>query len=125
MRLGRDDIITMIYTLIVRSNHLTNNYSAFNLAQALLAQQHTINNIYFMFDGAYIANDLIDMPNDEFDLAAAWSKLSQQHQIQLNVCAASGLRRGITLQNLAPGFKNGSIGELVASCDVADRVVSL
>jgi tRNA 2-thiouridine synthesizing protein D len=115
----------MIYTLIVRYNHLTNNYSAFNFAQALLGQQHSINNIYFMFDGAYIANGSIDMPSDEADLTTAWSQLAQKHNLKLSVCAASGLRRGITMQNMAPGFSNGSIGELVACCDLADQVVAL
>lgn len=115
----------MIYTLIIRSNHLTNNYSALNFAKALLEQQHIINNIYFLFDGVYLANKLIDMPNDEFNLQAEWSNLAKQYSLKLNVCAASGLRRGIDAQNMAKGFTHGSIGELVASCDVADRVVCL
>lgn len=78
-----------------------------------------------MFDGAYIANSLIDMPSDEYNLTNSWTDLATQHNIKLSVCAASGLRRGITTQNMANGFTRGSIGELVASCDVADRVISL
>lgn len=115
----------MIYTLIVRSNHLNSNYSALNFAQAILDQQHSINNIYFMFDGAYIANSLIDMPTDEYNLQAAWAQLANKHAIKMSVCAASALRRGITTQNMASGFTSGSIGELVDGCDVADRVISL
>lgn len=115
----------MIYTLIIRSNHLTSNYSALDFAKSLLRQQHVINNIYFLFDGAYLANSLINMPSDDFNLQVEWSKFALQHNIKLSVCAASGLRRGIEHQNMALGFSNGSIGELVESCDTADKVVSL
>jgi sulfur relay protein TusD/DsrE len=115
----------MIYTLIIRSNHLNNNYNALSFAQELLKLQHSINIIYFLFDGSYIANAFIDPPTDEYNFTAAWTQLAQQHNVKLSVCAASGLRRGIVAHNIAPGFNIGSIGELVASCDSADRVVTL
>lgn len=114
----------MIYTLIVNSNHLTTGRNALQLAQDLLAQKQQINCIYFLFDGAYVANKFIDMPTDEFDLTKAWSEFAKQNNVPLSVCAASGLRRGIIQNNLAEGFYLGSIGELVESCAAADNVVT-
>lgn len=114
----------MIYTLIISSNHLTNGRNALQLAQELLAQKAQINRIYFLFDGVYVANKFIDMPTDEFDLTSAWTAFAQQHKVPLSVCAASGYRRGIVDQNLAAGFSFGSIGELVESCTMADKVIS-
>ena len=115
----------MIYTLIVRSSHLKNNYNALQFARILLTQAHQINCIYFLFAGAYTANKFISMPSDEPNIAMQWSEFSQQHNLPLKVCDASAARRGINASNLLTGFKLGSIGELVESCDLADRVITL
>ncbi len=115
----------MQFTLIVRTNHLDNTHSALEFAKAVLEQQHNLNFIYFMLDGAYTANKNIDMPTDEPDLSQAWRQFAITHNVEICVCTASALRRGINQTNLATGFKLGSIGQLVAACDVADRVVSL
>lgn len=115
----------MIYTLIVTSNHLTNGQNALQVATDLLSQQHTIKQIYFVFDGAYVANRFIDMPTDEFDLTTAWREFAQQHKVPLNVCSASGLRRGISKESIAQGFMFGSIGEMLTSCNASDRVLTL
>lgn len=115
----------MIYTLIVTSNHLTNGRNALQVALDLLAQKHALKQIYFVFDGAYVANRFIDMPTDEFDLTKAWQEFAQQHKVPLNVCNASGLRRGISKDSIAPGFKFGSIGEMLTSCNTSDRVLTL
>lgn len=114
----------MIYTLIITSNHLTNGQHALSMAQNLLADGNQINKIYFLFDGAYVANKLIDMPSDEYDLTRAWSAFALEHKINLHVCQASALRRGITKEILSPGFISGSIGELVESCLAADKVLT-
>lgn len=115
----------MIYTLIVTSNHLTNGRNALQVATDLLAQQHTIKQIYFLFDGAYVANKFIDMPTDELDLTKAWYEFAQQHNVPLNVCNASGLRRGISKESIAQGFMFGSIGELLTNCNASDRILTL
>ncbi len=115
----------MKYVLIVRSNHLTNGFQALEMAQSLLAQSHTILCIYFLFDGVLVANKFIDMPTDEANLTAAWSAYAFENNINLLLCAASGMRRGVVAETLAPGFTLGSIGQLVDACDQADQVVSL
>jgi tRNA 2-thiouridine synthesizing protein D len=115
----------MKLVLIIRTNHLSNNHTALQFARAALAQQHTFNCIYFHLDSVLLANRYIDMPTDEFDLNQAWSNFANENNLQLTVCAAAGLRRGINEKCLADGFKMGSIGQLVESCDIADRVLSL
>jgi tRNA 2-thiouridine synthesizing protein D len=115
----------MLFTVIVRHDHLTNVNGSLALVQALINEQHSIKTIFFLFNGAYTANAFIDMPSDEPNISQLWSELAQAHQIRLVVCSASAARRGICVTNLAPGFNLGSIGELVESCDASDRVVSL
>jgi tRNA 2-thiouridine synthesizing protein D len=115
----------MLYTLVVQSSHLNNNSETMALALDLINQKHQISAIFFLFDAAYTANAFIDMPTDEPNISQQWSEFAHQHQIRLVVCSASAARRGICITNLAPGFNLGSIGELVESCDTADRVVSI
>ncbi|HSX20224.1 MAG TPA: DsrE family protein [Gammaproteobacteria bacterium] len=115
----------VIYTLIITSNHLTTGRNALHLAQDLIMQNAKINRVYFLFDGAFVANKYIDMPTDEFDLTAAWTDFAQKNKISLAVCKASGLRRGISDHSIAASFSFGSIGELVESCAAANEVLTL
>jgi sulfur relay protein TusD/DsrE len=113
----------MNYTLIVTTNHLTGGRNALNTAMDIIAHHDQINKIYFLFDGAYVANKFIDMPTDEFDLTKAWQDFAAKNNIVLNVCSASGLRRGISDKSIADGFTFGSLGELLESCNAADQVL--
>jgi len=115
----------MIFTLIIRTNHLNNSYTALKFANALIQKQQTINFIYFITDSVYMANKNIDMPSDEYNIAMQWSDFAAANNLDLTVCAASGLRRGIDESILWSRFKMGSIGQLVESCEQADRVISL
>lgn len=115
----------MIFTLIVTSDHLNNNFHALETAKAILTQQEQINCIYFLFNGAYTANKYIDMPSDEYAITQQWQNFAQEYNLPMLVCKASALRRGIDATNMATGFRFSSIGELVAACDLADRVIRL
>lgn len=114
----------MVFTLIVRSK-LATSHSALQFAEAIIHEQHKINGVYFLLDGAYLANLYIDLPTDEPNLNLRWREIAQINDFPLIVCAANGLRRGITTHNLINTFKIGSIGQLVESCEHADRVVTL
>ena len=53
-----------------------------------------------------------------------WAKLGQEHNIDLVVCVAAALRRGIKDENLAPGFRISGLGQLIESGIQADRYVT-
>ncbi|MEM0672673.1 sulfurtransferase complex subunit TusD [Dickeya oryzae] len=108
--------------------------SAFQFAQALLAQGHRLQSVFFYREGVLNANQLTAPANDEFDLVRAWQQLASSHEVELNVCVAAALRRGVTdatqsaqLQlsgaNLQPGFTLSGLGELSQSVLRCDRVV--
>ncbi|MCO7254579.1 sulfurtransferase complex subunit TusD [Dickeya oryzae] len=108
--------------------------SAFQFAQALLAQGHQLQSVFFYREGVLNANQLTAPANDEFDLVRAWQQLASSHKVELNVCVAAALRRGVTdatqsaqLQlsgaNLQPGFTLSGLGELSQSVLRCDRVV--
>ena len=51
------------------------------------------------------------------------SKLAEQHGIDLVVCVAAALRRGIKDEILAKGFRISGLGQLVETGIEADRLV--
>lgn len=108
--------------------------SAWQFAQALLAAGHRITSVFFYREGVLNANQLTSPANDEFDLVRAWVTLAQQHAVELNVCVAAALRRGVAdkqeasqLQllaaNLQPGFTLSGLGALAEAALSCDRLV--
>ncbi|ACT05203.1 sulfur relay protein TusD/DsrE [Dickeya chrysanthemi Ech1591] len=108
--------------------------SAFQFAQALVAQGYRLQSVFFYREGVLNANQFTAPANDEFDLVRAWQQLAQTHQVALNVCVAAALRRGVTDAqqaeqlhlpgaNLQPGFTLSGLGELSQSILRCDRVV--
>ncbi len=53
-----------------------------------------------------------------------WQKLAADHKVDLVVCVAAALRRGIKEENLAEGFRISGLGQLVESGIQADRLVT-
>ena len=52
-----------------------------------------------------------------------WSKLAEQYEVDLVVCVAAALRRGIKDELLAPGFRISGLGQLVEAGIQGDRLV--
>jgi tRNA 2-thiouridine synthesizing protein D len=53
-----------------------------------------------------------------------WSKLAEEHGVDLVVCVAAALRRGIKDENArSPGFRISGLGQLVESGIKSDRLV--
>ncbi|CAM3890026.1 sulfurtransferase complex subunit TusD [Serratia silvae] len=108
--------------------------SAWQFAQALLAAGHRITSVFFYREGVLNANQLISPASDEFDLVRAWVDLAQAHGVELNVCVAAALRRGVTDEqeaaqlalvtaNLQPGFTLSGLGSLAEAALSNDRLV--
>jgi tRNA 2-thiouridine synthesizing protein D len=92
--------------------------SAYQFAKAALAKGHEIQRVFFYHDGVYNANRLTEPPQDD-----RWSKLAEEHKIDLVVCVAAALRRGIKDELLAKGFRISGLGQLVDAGIKADRLV--
>jgi tRNA 2-thiouridine synthesizing protein D len=108
--------------------------SAWQFAQALLAAGHKISSVFFYREGVLNANQLTSPANDEFDLVRAWITLSRRYSIELNVCVAAALRRGVideqeTVQlglgaaNLQDGFILSGLGRLAEAALSCDRLI--
>jgi len=99
------------------------NDSAFLFARAALAKGHSVERVFFYHDGVYAANRLTEPPQDDRNVTNRWSTLAAEHKIDLVVCVAAALRRGIKDQILAPGFRISGLGQLIESGMKADRLV--
>ena len=80
--------------------------SAYLFCKAALAKGHEIHRVFFYHD-----------------VVARWSKLAADHGVDLVVCVAAALRRGIKDENLAAGFRISGLGQLVESGIQSDRMV--
>ncbi len=98
--------------------------SALAFAQAVLASEHELVRVFFYFDGVHNANRLAAPSSDERNLVRAWSRLGSEQGVDLVVCIAAGLRRGVREANLAPGFRISGLGQLVEAGILADRLVT-
>ena len=69
--------------------------------------------MFFYHDGVNNATRLTEPPQDDRHIVNRWSKLAAEHKVDLVVCVAAALRRGIKDESLAPGFRISGLGQLV------------
>jgi tRNA 2-thiouridine synthesizing protein D len=126
----------MIFSLSIYSSASAQSQdSAYQFASALLSQGHQLYRVFFYHDGAYQGSALPCPPQDETDHTARWQTLAEAHAIDLVICIAAGLRRGILDQrealryekehyNLADGFTLSGLGQLVEAAVLSDRLIT-
>jgi len=97
--------------------------SAYRFAVAAIAKGHEIYRVFFYKDGVNNANKLSEPQTDDRNLVSLWSELSQENDIDLVVCVAAALRRGIKEDIVKDGFRISGLGQLVEAGIQADRLV--
>jgi tRNA 2-thiouridine synthesizing protein D len=98
--------------------------SAYLFARAAIEKGHEVSRVFFYHDGVNNSTRLTEPPQDDRHIVNRWAKLSQEHNIDLVVCVAAALRRGIKDENLAPGFRISGLGQLIESGIQSDRYVT-
>jgi tRNA 2-thiouridine synthesizing protein D len=116
----------MKFALMVSEGPYTHQASdsAWQFARAALEKGHGIQRVFFYHDGVNNATKLTEPPQDDRHIVNRWSALAAEHKVDLVVCVAAALRRGITDEVLAPGFRISGLGQLVDSGIKADRLVT-
>jgi len=108
--------------------------SALQFAHALIEAGHELVSVFFYREGVYNANRFTSPASDEFDLVRAWQALHEKQGVELQICVAAALRRGVTDaseaerpglsgSNLQPGFSMSGLGALAKAALTCDRVV--
>ena len=126
----------MIFSLnIISSPSSQSSHSAYKFAKTLLEEGHSLYRVFFYHDGAYHGSKLTNPPQDELDIAEEWQELQKQYSVDIVVCIAAGLKRGILDtseanrytkegDNLRSGFELSGLGQLVDAAAVSDRLVT-
>jgi tRNA 2-thiouridine synthesizing protein D len=97
--------------------------SAYRFTAAALAKGHEIYRVFFYNDGVYNGNKLAEPQSDDRNIVTLWSTLAAENDIDLVVCVAAALRRGIKDEVLQEGFRISGLGQMVEAGIQADRLV--
>ena len=97
--------------------------SAYLFCRAAIESGHQIERVFFYNDGVNNATKLTEPPQDDRNVVARWTKLAEEHGVDLVVCVAAALPRGNVEQKLATGFRISGLGQLVESAIQSDRLV--
>ncbi|HTN95170.1 MAG TPA: sulfurtransferase complex subunit TusD [Gallionella sp.] len=97
--------------------------SAYLFCKAAIAKGHEVWRVFFYHDGVNNASKLTEPPQDDRNIVNRWGKFAEEHNVDLVVCVAAALRRGIKEENLAKGFRISGLGQLVEAGIQTDRTV--
>ncbi|MAY43535.1 MULTISPECIES: sulfurtransferase complex subunit TusD [unclassified Neptuniibacter] len=127
----------MKFSLVVHASPFSEQASstAYRYAKCLLSQGHEIYRVFYYGDGVMVANSQIAPPQDEANLPKLWTELANEHSLDLVVCIAAAVKRGVLDQNeakryekdaanLADGFELSGLGQLAEAIAISDRVVT-
>ena len=127
----------MIISLLITSSPASSQsaQTALSFCRAALAGGHQIYRIFFYEDGVQVGTSLTVTPQDERNLNQDWAELINEYKLDVVVCVASALKRGVlnnteaaryekSAVNLADGFEISGLGQWVDACLNSDRVVS-
>ena len=116
----------MKISLLINEGPFTHQASdtAYRFAVAALEKGHEIYRVFFYNDGVNNCNKLSEPQTDDRNLVALWSQLAEDHGVDLVVCVAAALRRGVKDEIVADGFRISGLGQLVEAGIQADRMVT-
>jgi tRNA 2-thiouridine synthesizing protein D len=97
--------------------------SAYHFTKAAIEKGHDVMRVFFYYDGVNNANKLSEPQSDDRNLVKMWGELANEHNVDLVVCVAAALRRGIKDEILADGFRISGLGQLIELGMAADRMV--
>jgi tRNA 2-thiouridine synthesizing protein D len=125
------------YCIIVRCgpDQQSQALSALEFTQALLAQGHKVERVFFYQQGVLTASSLRTPAQGELNITQLWQQLQVENKLELDVCIAAALQNGIVdkteseryelgAHNLASGFHLAGLGQLAGATIACDRVVT-
>lgn len=115
----------MKFGILVNEGPFTHQASdtAYQFAKAALEKGHDVPRVFFYYDGVNNANKYSAPQADDRNLVKLWGTLATEKNVDLVVCVAAGMRRGIQNESLAPGFRISGLGQLVEAGIGCDRLM--
>lgn len=110
-------------------------HTALRFARAAVAKGHKIHRVFFYHAGVNLANVLAVQPQDELDIADEWASFANLNGIELAVCVAAALRRGVLGQqdaerygrptaSVKAPFEIVGLGQMIEAAIEADRFIT-
>ena len=109
--------------------------SALRFAECALARGHQIHRVFFYHDGVLAAGGLGVVPQDEEDVHAGWAALGKAQGVELAVCIAASLKRGMLNEEeraryglpaaaVHSSFAVVGLGQLIDAIAASDRFLT-
>ena len=109
--------------------------SALAFARAAVDKGHRITRVFFYHDAVRLADNNQVTPQDELSQTDAWAEFADRHEVELAVCIAAAIRRGVlnheetaryerVAANCHPAFTIFGLGQLVDAALSADSTVT-
>ncbi len=127
----------MNFSLLVLSSPYSTQggETAWQFASAAVDGGHSIYRVFFYYEGAYHGNQLSVAPQDEVDRVQRWAQFAEQHKVDLVLCVASSVKRGMlddsealrherASASIHPAFELSGLGQLVDAGIKSDRLVT-
>jgi len=128
----------MKFTLIVLGAPYSTQapVSALKFAKAVLSTGHELVRIFFYEDAVHSASLFSCPPQDEINIRLEWEQFKTENNVDLVVCIAAALKRGLLDEreaqrfeiekpgNLSPAFELSGLGQLVEAAELSDRIIT-
>jgi tRNA 2-thiouridine synthesizing protein D len=109
--------------------------SAWAFARAALDSGHRVYRVFFYHEGIYHGSALSVSAQDEPDKLQRWVDLSGEHDIDMVLCIASALKRGLldpveaqrhdrAAATIHPAFDLSGLGQLIDASACSDRLIT-
>ncbi len=126
----------MKFNILVTEAPYTHQASdtAYQFARAAIDSGHEVSRVFFYHDGVHNATRLSSPPVDDRNVIDRWVQLAENHNVDLAICIAASLRRGVlseesaqqsgkTVTNLDEHFKVAGFGHFIEGSIVTDRTI--
>ena len=129
---------SLTYTVAIHGSPYSTNahQRGLQVCQAIVDAGHGLSRIFFYHDAVLVATATTVPPQDEFDAAAAWAQFANQQPVELAVCIAAGIRRGVLSEaeakryevsaaTLQEPFELVGLGQLIDAIASAERYLEI
>ena len=127
----------MIFSLLIYASQNSGQaeHSALRFTRSALQQGHSIHRVFFYGEAVSACSAFKVTPRDEVNITEQWLKLAQDNDLDLVVCIAAAVGRGVLDQaeakrhqkgaaNLSDGFELSGLGQLADAIIVSDRTIT-
>ena len=126
----------MKFSVVVHGNPISSqaNYHALKFCQAVIDQGHKLQRVFFYGDAVTTGIPIV-APQNELDIPAEWRAMKNKHDVELIICIAAALKRGVLDDSeqqryelpsvtMSEEFELSGLGQLIDATQQSDRLIT-